>query len=82
MNIKKYSDIEYIAIKQRKPLWIAIILILIFFMTLQIAIAVKCFIELATLYNENQDLKRVIETQSSMIADIQEDNLRLQEMIK
>ena len=32
--MKPKGEVNYIAIKQRKPLWIAIILILILFMTL------------------------------------------------
>ena len=76
------GEVNYIHIKQRKPLWIIIILGLIFFMTLETLVTVKCFIELASLYKENEVLKGVIEMKDSMIADIQEDNLKLQEMIK
>ena len=80
--MKAVGDVEYIAIKQRKPLWIAIILILIFFITIQTIVIIKSIVWLIDAHNEIEDLKRVIEIQSSMIADIQEDNLRLQEMIK
>ena len=80
MNPK--GEVNYIAIKQRKPLWIAIILGLIFFITLETIICLKSIFEGIRLYRENEDLKSLIETQKSQLADIQEDNIKLQEMIK
>ena len=82
MKIKKYSEVNYIAVKQRKPLWIAIILLLIFFITLETIICLKSIFEGIRLYRENKDLKSLIEAQKSQLADIQEDNMKLQEMIK
>lgn len=80
MNPK--GEVEYIAIKQRKPLWITIILTLIFFIILQVIITIKCIIGSISLYQENEDLQKVIQMKDSMISDIQEDNINLQEMIK
>ena len=80
MNPK--GEVNYIQTKQRKPLFIAIILILILFMTLQIAIITKLAIEVMSLYKENESLKNVIDMKNSQIADIQEDNLRLQKMLE
>lgn len=76
------GDVDYIAVKTKKPLWIAIILILIFFTTLQILITIKCLIWTIGLNKENEDLKKVIEAQNSMMADIQEDNINLQKMLE
>lgn len=82
MKPKKYSEVNYIHIKQRKPLWIAIILLLIFFITLETIICLKSIFEGIRLYRENQTLVKVIEMKDSMISDLQEDNIKLQEMIK
>ena len=70
--MKPKGEVNYIAIKQRKPLWIAIILILIFLMTLETLVTVKCFIELASIHKENQTLLKVIEMKDSMISDLEE----------
>lgn len=83
MKAKKYEPVNYIAVKENKRILASLVIaILLIFITLQVGIIMKCAIELIKLNSENEDLKRVIETQSSMIADIQEDNLKLQEMIK
>ena len=79
--MKPKGEVNYIAVKQRKPLWIAIILILIFFITLETIMCLKSIFEAIRINEENQDLKSLIETQKSQLADIQEDNLKLQEMI-
>ena len=79
--MKPKGEVNYIDIKQRKPLWIAIILGLIFFITLETLICLKSIFEGIRLYKENEDLKSLIEAQKSQLADIQEDNMKLQEMI-
>jgi len=72
MQPKKYSEVNYIANKPKKPLWIAVILILIFFIVLQIAIIVKLTIEDLSLIKENEKLNKVIEMKNSQIADLEE----------
>lgn len=72
MKPKKYEPVNYIAVKQRKPLWIAIILLLIFFITLETIICLKSIFEGIRLYRENQTLLKVIEMKDSMIADLEE----------
>ena len=70
--MKPKGEVNYIAVKQRKPLWIAIILLLIFFITLETIICLKSIFEGIRLYRENEDLKSLIETQKSMISDLEE----------
>lgn len=70
--MKAVGEVNYIQTKQRKPLFIAIILILILFMTLQIAIITKLAIELTSLYKENESLKGLVDMKSSQVADLEE----------
>ena len=70
--MKPKGEVNYIAVKQRKPLWIAIILLLIFFITLETIICLKSIFEGIRLYRENEDLKSLIETQKSMISYLEE----------
>ena len=70
--MKPKGEVNYIHRKQKKPLWIAIILILIFFITLETIICLKSIFEGIRLYRENQTLLKVIEMKDSMIADLEE----------
>lgn len=79
--MKPKGEVNYIAVKQKKPLWIAIILGLIFFITLETIITLKFIFEGIRLYRENEDLKSLIEAQKSQLADIQEDNMKLQKEV-
>lgn len=80
--MKPKGEVNYIAIKQRKPLWIAIILVLIFFIIFQIIIITKLTINVIKLNDENNDLKRIIQMKDSMMADLQESNIDLQKKLE
>lgn len=83
---KKYSEVNYIAVKESinrdfKILSIFSILITIIALILSIN-CMKLAIENDSLKLENKQLNKIIQMKDSMIADIQEDNMKLQEMIK
>lgn len=75
MKIKKYSEVNYIAVKEKRNLTIAFIISIILIILLNLAVIIKLSIEAVKLTMENQDLKSLIETQKSQLADIQEDNI-------
>ena len=86
MKPKKYDEVQYIAVKNSitKGVKITIILtslvgilgLIISFMGLDISIKYEA------LKRENIELNKVIDMKDSIIADLQEDNMKLQEMIK
>lgn len=86
MRVKKYDEVQYIAVKHSitKGVKITIILttlagilgLIISFMGLDLSIKYEA------LKRENEALMKVVEMKDSVIGDLQEDNIRLQEMIK
>ena len=85
MKPKKYESVNYIAVKESinrdfKILSIFSILITIVALILSIN-CMKLAIENDSLKLENKQLNKVIQMKDSMIADVQEDNIKLQEMI-
>lgn len=94
MNIKKYEEVKYQANKldtdiKRAFKVVSKVSIAMTIIALIISIAcMKLALENDSLKIENADLKEgietlshAVETKDSMIADIQEDNLKLQEML-
>ena len=72
MKPKKFEPVNYIQTKQRKPLWIASVLILIAFIVIQMIIILKCITELTVLYHENKDLNQLLDTKKSQVSDLEE----------
>ena len=94
MNIGKYEEVKYEANKLETDInkgykFFSKVSIAMTIIALIISIAcMKLGIENEALMLENEDLKtgietlsHAVETKDSMIADIQEDNLKLQEML-
>lgn len=81
MKIKKYEPVNYIPVKEKRNLTIAFIIAIILVILLNLSIIIKLSIESVKLTIQNQELNKVIQMKDSMIADVQEDNIKLQEMI-
>lgn len=79
--MKPKGEINYIPVKEKRNLTIAFIIAIILIILLNLSIIIKLSMETVKLTMENQDLKSLIEAQKSQLADIQEDNMKLQEMI-
>lgn len=88
MNIKKYEEVKYKANKldtdiKRAFKVLSKISIGMTIIALIISIAcMKLAIENDSLKLENAELTKAIEMKNSIISDLQEDNMKLQEMIK
>lgn len=72
MKPKKYEPVNYIAVKQRKHLWISAIIALILLIAIHLAVTIKCFVVAIQLTLENQELNELIQTKNSMISDLEE----------
>ena len=86
MHVKKYEEVNYIAVKNSInrdfKILSAISIIMTLIATFISLACMKLGIDNEELKIENEELNKAIEMKNSQIADIQEDNLRLQEMIK
>lgn len=86
MKVKKYEEVNYIAVKNsinRDFKILSIFSIAMTIIALIISIAcMKLALENDSLKLENEELNKAIEMKNSMISDLQEDNIKLQEMIK
>ena len=82
MKPKKFEEVKRISVKQRKPIWISTVIALIIIIILSLIVTIKGFIDLMELDKENKELTKIIEMKDSMIDDLQEDNMKLQEMIE
>ena len=65
------GKVNYIAIKERRNLWITLIICLILISCIGISLIVKLFVEVYNLTMENQALKNIIEMKDSMISDLE-----------
>ena len=83
MKPKKYEEVKYIAVKEKeqKGLIPAIIILEILILVLSIY-GIKTKIKYEALKIENNELVKANEIKDSIISDLQEDNMKLQEMIK
>lgn len=72
MKPKKYEEVKRISVKQRKPLWVSTVIVLILIIILSLIVTIKCFIDLMKLDRENKELTKIIEMKDSMIDDLQE----------
>ena len=86
MKPKKYSEVTYIAVKESINRDFKILSIFSIAMTIIALIICICAMNLSIKYEalkiENNELNKVVEMQKSIISDLQEDNIKLQEMIK
>ena len=86
MKVKRFEEVNYIATKKSLKKELKIMTGLFIAMTIIASIiSLACFklgIENETLMQENEELRKVIEIKDSMISDLQEDNMKLQEMIR
>lgn len=88
MKYNKYEEVtktESISIKELEKSFkifrILTFLVVIIALTISIA-CMKLSLENEALKIENNELNKVVEMQKSIISDLQEDNMKLQEMIK
>ena len=63
MKPKKYSEVNYIPVKEKRNLTIAFIIAIILIIILNVSIIIKLSMETIKLTMENQDLKSLIEVQ-------------------
>ena len=86
MKVKKFEEVNYIAVKNSINRDFKILSAISIIMTLIAAfISLACMklaLENEALKEENNELRQVIEMKDNMISDLQEDNIKLQEMIK
>ena len=72
MKYKKYSEVNYIPVKEKRNLTIAFIIAIILIIILNVSIIIKLSMETVKLTMENQELNKVIEMKDSMISDLEE----------
>lgn len=66
------GEVNYMTAKERKNLYIALILSIIFIVLITTAVFIKLYVIALGLFKENQELNKAIDVKNSQIADLVE----------
>jgi len=66
------GEVNYMTAKERKNLYIALILSIIFIVLITTAVFIKLYVIALGLFKENQELNKAIDVKNSQIADLEE----------
>ena len=82
MKPKKYSEVNYIAVKEKKKIGYTLaIIFLVSALFITIMDYAKLGIKYEALKIENNELLKANEIKDSIISDLQEDNMKLQKKV-